>query len=135
MANYGCSSRMALHDAFQMKSGATVVGDAARAQEYRERQADEAAELSLSAKAVVEAADADVGGAGVDYEGGVGCHREPATTAATALPPTPATVSSSVTTATTPQISTMAVSTSSYGKVVDDQVKALLAQIRDLTAG
>ena len=47
MANYGCSSRMALHDAFQMKSGATVVGDAARAQEYRERKDAEAAEWGM----------------------------------------------------------------------------------------
>ena len=137
MANYGCSSRMALHDAFQMKSGATVVGDAVRAQEYRERNDAEAAEFSLSAKAVVEAAAADVGGAGVDYEGGVGCHSEPATTAATPLPPTPATVSSSVTTAATPQIPTMAVSTSSQGKVADNEatIKVLLAKIRELTEG
>jgi hypothetical protein len=139
MANYGCSSRMVLHDAFQMKSGATVVGDAARAQEYRERKDAEAAEFSLSAKAVdqVEAAAADVGGAGVDYEGGVGCHSEPATTAATPLPPTPATISSSVTTAATPQIPTMAVSTSSQGKVADDQatIKLLLAKIHMLTEG
>ena len=82
MDNYGCSSCMALHDAFHMKSGATVAGDAARAQEYRERQARnaensrnaaEVAALSLKAKAVVEAAAADVGGVGVDYEGGAGC--------------------------------------------------------------
>ena len=137
MANYGCSSRMALHDAFQMKSGATVVGDAARAQEHRERKDAEASEFSLSAKAVVEAAAADVGGAGVDYEGGVGCHSEPATTAATPLPPTPATVSSSVTTAATPQIPTMAVSTSSQGKVAENEatIKVLLAKIRELTEG
>ena len=130
MANYGCSSRMALRDAFYMKSGATVAGDAARAQEYPERQdrnsensrqAAEAAELSLKAKAVVEAAN-DEGSVSVDYEGGVGCHHEPteavtaATTAATALPPTPAAVSSSVTTAATPQIPTMAISTSSMAK-------------------
>ena len=86
---------------------------------------------------MVEAAAADVGGAGVDYEGGVGCHSEPATTAATPLPPTPATVSSSVTTAATPQIPTMAVSTSSQGKAADDHatIQLLLAKIRELTEG
>ena len=134
-----------------MKSGATVAGDAARAQEYRERkdrnaensrQAAEAAaaEFSLIAKAVVEAAN-DVGGDGVDYEGGVGCHSEPAeavpaaNAAATALPPTPAAVSSSVTTAATPLIPTMAISTSSHGKAADDQatIKSLLAKIAELT--